>query len=418
MGLRIPPIKVKYLIENPNVIREIMNLIEEVKKEPTKFPRKLIYLAGGWPQDPPPPLIKKIITNIVEDEKKFLRTVQYGPTRGLTETLEAIVLYEEEMFNRRISEENIFMGNGSTELTFSLLNTILDDDSEIILTRPHYLNYLRQIILATNPSIKIKYWDLVQDYEYDPSLDKLQNLITNKTSLILLTSPGNPDAQILSDETYKGIIEIAKDKGIFVVTDIAYRGFWYYRKPQYFSKDIEENEIIICTFSKELRIPGLRIAYILTNNKEILRRLEVIEQTINLCPNNFTQKIIAELLGNKENIKIVSEFIEKGRLLYKRISEFTYENIKNLEGIYTLKPEAGFYVFFNHEKIERNSKKFCGDLLLKKQVALAAGYDFGLDGWTRLSFSSAVLNPEIIKEGIARINEFITEEKEIKEILE
>jgi aspartate/methionine/tyrosine aminotransferase len=417
MELRIPPIKVKYLIENPNVIREIMNLIEEAKKEPTRFPRKLIYLAGGWPQDPPPPLIKRIIVNILENEEKFLRAVQYGPTRGLTETLEAIAFYEKEMFNRKISEENIFIGNGSTELTFSLLNAIIDNDSEIILTRPHYLNYLRQIILATNPSIKVKYWNLIKDYKYDPSLDELQDLITDKTSLIILSSPGNPDAQILSDEIYKGVIEIAKDKGIFVANDIAYRGFWYSRKPQYFSKDIEENEIIICTFSKELRIPGLRIAYILSTNKEILKRLEVIEQTINLCPNNLSQKIIAELLGNKENIKIISEFVEKGRLLYKQVSELTYENIKNLESIYALKPEAGFYVFFNHEKIERKSKKFCSDLLLKRQVALAPGYDFGLDGWTRLSFSSAVLNPEIIKEGIARINEFIEEEKQIKGIL-
>jgi hypothetical protein len=54
--------------------------LRKLKKSLQSF-QKLIYLAGGWPQDPPPPLIKKIITNIVDDEKKFLRTVQYGPTR-------------------------------------------------------------------------------------------------------------------------------------------------------------------------------------------------------------------------------------------------------------------------------------------------------------------------------------------------
>jgi len=408
---------VKYLIENPNVIREIMNLIEEIKKEPAKFPRKLIYLAGGWPQDPPPKLLKETIINILNDEKKFLRSVQYGPTRGLTETIETIVVYEREIFNRKVEPDNIFIGNGSTELTFSLINSVLDDEHEIILTRPHYLNYLRQTILATSPAVKVKYWNLIKNNEYYPSLDELQSLITDKTVLIILSSPGNPDARILDDETYRGIIEIAKDKGVLVINDIAYRGFWYSRKPEYFSKEIEENEIIICTFSKELRIPGLRMAYILCNNEEILKRMEVIEQTINLCPNSFSQLIIAELLGKRDNLKIISEFIEKGRLLYKKVSEFTYENVKDLEGVFALKPEAGFYVFFNHEKIEKNSKKFCNDLLIKKQVALAPGYDFGLDGWTRLSFSLAVLTPEYIKEGITRIKEFIEEEKSVKEIL-
>lgn len=402
--------KARFFLKNPNVLREIMNLIEESSKKHLR--EKLIYLAGGWPQDPPPEFIKEAMKNVIYDESKFSRCYQYGPTRGLSETIEAIKDYEKEVYGRNIEEENIMIGNGSTELTMALFEILVQEESEIILTRPHYLNYYRQALLTSNMKARIKYWNLFRNYDneivYEPDLEELKSLITDKTSLILLTSPGNPDGQILSDELFRGISEIAKDKGIFLVTDLAYRGFCYTERPSYLSSDLEENQVFICTFSKELRIPGFRMAYIIAS-RALVKYLEVIEQTSQLCPNNLTQKILAELITAPGNLVKINEFIEKGRELYRKTAILTYEKLREISEFKILKPKGAFYLFFNHEKVERNSRKFCEELLKEQQVALAPGVDFGLDGYTRLSFSPGVLKPELILEGIERIKAYLGE---------
>ncbi len=400
--------KAKFFLENPHSIREIMNLIEEYSK--TKTEKKIIYLAGGWPQDPPPPFLKEAIKDILSDESKFLRSTQYGPTRGLTETISSIIEYEKELFGRKIEDENVTIGDGSTELTAALMENLAHENSEIILTRPHYLNYFRQILLASNLKTKIKYWNLLKEdsVRYEPDLEELKELITDKTSAIFLTSPGNPDGQVIDDKLFREISEIAKDNKIYLITDLAYRGFCYVEKPYYFSKNIDEHEIFICTFSKELRIPGLRMAYILAD-REITKYVETIRQTSILCPNSFSQKIIAELLSKKENLEKIKEFIYKGKEIYQRTARITYKTLREeISEFEMLEPKGAFYLFFNHKKIMEDSRKFCAELLNKQQIALAPGVDFGLDGWTRLSFSPAVLNEEMIFEGIKRIKEFVT----------
>jgi len=403
------PSRVEYLLKNPHSIREIMNLIEEYRYHPQKFKRKLIYLAGGWPQDSPPSLIKDSIIDIVNNEEKFLRATQYGPTKGLTEFHQTIVDYEKEIFGRKIDENQLIVGNGSTELTLNLIRALIEEEDEIILTRPFYLNYYRQIFFESFGKVKVKFWNLIKD-DFEPSLEELKNLITNKTSFILISSPGNPDAQVLSDDMFKSISEIAKDKNVYLLTDIAYRCFCYEKEPNYFSKDVEEHEVFICTFSKELRSPGLRMAYLI-GNENIIKDIEVIEQISELCPNSFSQMVIKEALSTKEKRIEIKKFIEERKKIYHNASKIAYETITAIPEIRAIKPKAAFYVFFNHEKIDRDSRSFCNNLLKEYQVALAPGIDFGMDGWSRLSFSLAVLNPEIVIEGIHRIKEMVENSK-------
>jgi aspartate aminotransferase len=400
--------KAEFLRNNPNVLREIMNLIEEYSKKPEKYARKLIYLAGGWPQDPPPKLIKEAIIEIINNEEKLARATQYGPTRGLTETLESIVKYEKEIFGRNVHVDNLIVTNGSTELAAAVMEALIGENDEIILTKPHYLNFSRQALIVGDLKVKIKYWDLIrEDFRYEPDTEQLKELITDKTKAIILASPGNPDGQVFSDELFKEISEIAKDKKIYLITDLAYRGFCYIKQPYYFSKEIEPHEIFICTLSKELRIPGLRMAYAIAT-KDLIRNFELIQQVRSLCPNGLTQKIFAEMIGREESTKILKEFIERGREVYQGVANFGYRYLKDkIPEFYLNEPKGAFYLFFNHSKISPNSREFCSNLLEKVQVALAPGIDFGMDGWTRLSISPGVLNVEIIKEGIDRIKEYI-----------
>ncbi|HLI45968.1 MAG TPA: pyridoxal phosphate-dependent aminotransferase [Geobacterales bacterium] len=400
--------KAQFLRNNPNTLREIMNLLEEFTKRGTKEGKKLIYLAGGWPQDPPPSLLKEAMLEVISNEEKFSRAVQYGPTRGLTETLTAIVDYEKGIYGRDINESEILISNGSTEIALTVLEAILDEGDEVILTKPHYLNFSIQSYFVGNLNVKIKYWNLLRDdYTYGPNIEQLKELVNDKTKAIILASPGNPDGQIISDRLFNEISEIAKEKGVFLITDLAYRGFCYTEKPSYFSNAVEPHEIFICTFSKELRIPGLRLAYVIAS-KEMIRNFELVEQLKTLCPNGFIQKVFAEMISKEDNIKSLKEFIERGNETYQGIALMSYRYLRDkIPEFYLNEPKGAFYLFFNHSSVNPNSREFCTHLLEKVRVALAPGIDFGMDGWTRLSISPGVLNPELIKEGIERIREFI-----------
>ncbi|RLG45509.1 MAG: hypothetical protein DRN81_01545, partial [Thermoproteota archaeon] len=111
-----------------------MTVVTDYKLHPEKYPRELIYLGGGWPQDNPPAVLKEAIMKVLNDKEKFTVSVRYGATRGIPEFIDAIANYEEKIIGRKISKDQIIVGLGSTDLTSALLKVILDEGDEIIIT--------------------------------------------------------------------------------------------------------------------------------------------------------------------------------------------------------------------------------------------------------------------------------------------
>ncbi len=397
----------KFALENPSSIREIMTVVTDYRLHPEKYPRELIYLGGGWPQDNPPAVLKEAMMKVLSDEEKFTVSVRYGATRGIPEFIDAILNYEEKIMGRKISKDQIIVGLGSTDLTSALFKVLLDEGDEIIITSPGYLNYKRQVEIETNMKVKVKYWNIIKGEEFKPKIGELYDLIGNKTRVLLLTSPGNPDGQIFDQQTYKSIVDIASEKSITVILDQAYRMFTYELDPKYLHLPPSENEVHICTFSKELRIPGWRVGYLIAD-EELVRAVETVEQARNLTPASLQQKILATLLLDDAHLAKIRSFYKKGRKLYKDVADETYNLLRREIPIFTpIKPMGGFYIFFNHQRFMQSSKVFCEKLLKEMQIALAPGLDFGLEGWTRLSFAPLVLETSKIREGIERIKKFV-----------
>jgi len=181
----------RYAVENPSAIREIMTIVADFEKHPEKYPRKLIYLAGGWPQDPPPPVLREALREIVEDEEAFNLSARYGPTKGEPDLIEAIKRYEEAVWNRRLrGEDAIIVGAGSTELTAAFMLACMDPGDELVLTCPGYLNYKRQAEVEGLLGFKVKWWPVVKDHAYEPDPGELSVLLTDKTRLVIVTTPG------------------------------------------------------------------------------------------------------------------------------------------------------------------------------------------------------------------------------------
>ena len=396
----------RYALENPSAIREIMTVVTDYKLHPEKYPRKLLYLGGGWPQDPAPEVVREEFLKLGGDKELFREACRYGPTRGEPEFMESVTVYEKEIFGRKATTEEVIVGLGSTELTAAFMLATLDSGSEVILTRPGYLNYERQILVETLMSAKIKRWDIIKDREFAPNTDELQDLITPDTRLIILTAPGNPDGQIFSEETLEAVSDIAEDKGVWVMVDVAYRAFCFEKEPKYYSRPRRENEIWMCSLSKELRILGWRLAYALAD-PELINAVVTVEQARTLCPSRPAQMIVSRIIGDKDKLKVIKDFYDKGKRRYAEVGLKTYNALKEeIPDIYPLKPMGGFYVFFDASNYSPSSRKVCNDLLNKWQVALAPGLDFGMEGWIRLSFAPVIETPEVVFEAIQRMKEY------------
>ncbi len=407
--MKVPISKVAgYALENPSSIREIMNVVADFRKHPEKYPRRLIYFGGGWPQDPPPESLKRAFIEVIESNEGFLQAARYPPTRGDPDFLESLIVYEKEIFGKDVEESELISGLGSTDLAASLFFSILDPGDEVILTNPCYLNYTRQIEIIGRLGVKIKRWRTVHDGEFSPNLDELQDLITDKTKLILLVTPGNPDGQVFDEKLFEGIVDVASEMGVLVGIDVAYRAFHYGGGiPSYFSRPRKENEIWIATLSKELRVPGWRMGYIIAD-PTLVRAIETIQQATTLCPAHPQQLAFVKMLSQEGIIEELRRFmLEETPKKYGKVASEVCNELSRTPKIRYLRPAGGFYVFFDIRKVMNNSKKFVSELLEEWQGALAPGIDFGMEGWVRLSFAPVVEDHDLLKEGMKRIKDFI-----------
>ena len=399
----------KWMIDHPSAIREIMTLVAEFEKHPEKWPRKLIYLAGGWPRDSPPEVLRTKLMEVINDDDLWKKGARYSPTIGFPDIREAVANYELVIWGRKITAQNIVFGLGSSEQIGAIFLALLNPGDEVILTSPGYLNYKRQLDLEMKLNAKAKCWKIIsEDGIFEPKIDDLSNLVTDKTKLIIITSPGNPDGQVWDDDTVNALLDFAEDKQIYILFDLAYRAFIFEEtyKPKYLSKTPGEWDIWSCTLSKELRIPGWRASYLIIP-ENLLRALDTIEQARTLAPVSILQLALTKLFSEDAALSELKAFYEEGARKYAAIANKTVSLLKEIPLLNVLEPKGGFYVFFDVSRYDKDSKKVWRELINEYQVALAPGIDFnGFEGWLRLSFAPVVETPEVLVEGLNRMREY------------
>jgi len=385
---------IERLVTTPSAIREIINLVDEYRLHPDKYPRPLIFLAGGWPADTPPRILRKITRQVVQQD-----THTYTKTRGLPELLEGIVAYEELLYGRYIDTENILVGMGSTELTMLILMSFMTKHSNVVLSRPYFINYPRQI-LSLGRDVTIRHWCILNQRtgQYDYNEEILKQLIDKDTSIVLLCSPNNPDGHIYSSNTIKTALDLCIDNNALLVLDLAYRAFCYTKIPAYLSWPVHPNILYLLSFSKELKLCGWRVGYILGSNENIAV-MERIQQARTLCPNRLTQMILNKCFSSKHNIERIARYLTDSRQKYARAIVQAHEELKRISK--PVMPMGGFYVFTKIATI--NDKQWCDMILRESQVAMVPGSEFGMSGYVRVSIAPVVNDMDRLREAINRI---------------
>lgn len=326
-------------------------------------------------------------------EEKFKKTwLGYTEAKGslpLRETVSTLF--------KKNGPDDILIHVGAEEAIFNFMQIFLKQGDHVIYMSPAYQSLYE---IAASLQCKVSKWQLHQnDTGWSLDMEELKQLIQPNTKLLVINTPHNPTGYSLSDEELMTIASLAREHGVFVFCDQVYKGLEWDGKNHSWFSDLYENSLSLGVMSKSYGLPGLRIGWIATQNKEIHKRMLNYKYYTTICcsaPSEFLS-IIALTHSEailKRNLSIIQENIAYADMFYKKYSDLFINN----------KPAAG-PLAFHKLKTPGIIKEFCQDLIHKKEVLLLPSYvyemteDYFRMGYGRLNF----------KECLSKLEEYMEE---------
>ncbi|MBR5534729.1 MAG: pyridoxal phosphate-dependent aminotransferase [Ruminiclostridium sp.] len=281
----------------------------------------------------------------VETPKAFFDAVkafeqpvlEYAASPGLPELIDAIQAYYDNL-NMHFEKDEIQITVGGSEALQIVLSTILDEGDEILIPEPYYPNYNTMVAL-TGGVIKPITTTPEEGYHYADRA-KVEACITEKTRAIMITNPGNPTGVVLTPEEQRLMVDIAKEHGLFIIGDEAYREFVYGGEPlqslgEY--TDAAENVIVLDTVSKRFSACGARVGCILSRNKELMSHCMKMCQA-RLCVATLDQ------VGSTALYSVGPEYFAAVRDEYKLRRDTCVAKLEKMPGVIFSCPKGAFYI--------------------------------------------------------------------------
>ena len=262
-----------------------------------------------------------------------------------------------------VKVENVVITPGSKWGIFATMYLMMKGGGNVIIPTPYWTAY--ELIAKTlGAQTKLLRTELENDWKVD--LHKLENMIDKDTRMIILNNPNNPTSKVMDIKTLDGIVEIAKKKGITVLSDEVYGTISFAKTKSILEYDDYQKHILSNGFSKTFTMTGWRLGYIIASRQLIDNITRLNQITINNVP-VFIQEAAMKALEMQKQLatKIKEEYEERAKMSNKILAK---------AGLLFTKPEAPFYVFPKQPGLD--SEKFTLDLL-DRGVAVAPGTAFG-----------------------------------------
>ena len=262
--------------------------------------------------------------------------LEYAPSPGVPELIEAIRGYYAKL-NMHFAPEDILITNGGSEALQIAMNCILDDGDEILIPEPFYPNY-NTMVCTCGASIHPIPTKPEEGYHY-ADRKKIEAEINEHTRAIMCTNPGNPTGTVLTPKEMRMMVDIAKEHGLFIIGDEAYREFVYAGESLQSLGEFEdaaENVIVIDTVSKRFSACGARIGCLISRNKELMAHAMKYAQC-RLCVPTIDQVASAALYD------VGPAYFAAVRDEYKRRRDTVMRKLQEIPGVVCECPKGAFY---------------------------------------------------------------------------
>lgn len=333
----------------------------------------------------------------------------YCESKGLYSARKAVMQECQRKKIDNVSIEDIYLGNGVSELIVMAMQGLLNDDDEILIPAPDYPLWTAASRLAGGKAV---HYICDEQSDWFPDINDIRSKITEKTRGIVIINPNNPTGALYPESLLKEIIEVAREHNLVVLADEIYDKILY-DEAKHTSIASLADDVLFLTFnglSKSYRVAGFRSGWmIISGNKhqagDFIEGLNMLS-SMRLCANVPSQHAIQTALGGYQSINDL--VLPGGRLKDQR--DLAWEMLDNIPGISCVKPKGALYLFPKLDVKRFNihdDEKFAYDLLKQEKMLVVQGTAFN---WPDPDHFRIVSLPYVdqLEDAINRIARFLS----------
>lgn len=321
--------------------------------------------------DAPDDIVKDVIHNLPQAQG-------YSDANGIYSARVAVMQYYQQRGIFNVEVDDIYIGNGVSELIVMCMQGLLNNHDEILIPAPDYPLWTAAVNLAGGHAV---HYICDEQADWQPDIDDIKKKITANTRGIVIINPNNPTGSVYEPSLLKQIVALARQHQLIIFSDEIYDKVLY-DGAQHTSIATLADDILILTFSglsKNYRIAGFRAGWMVLSGpkyiaKEYIDALDMLA-SMRLCANVPCQYAIQTALGGYQSIDAL---IQPGGRLYEQM-HFSHQLINEIDGLSCIRPKGAMYLF---PKIDlkkysiHDDEQFILDFLIEKKVLLVHGRGF------------------------------------------
>ncbi len=350
---------------------------------------------------PPDEIVQDMIRNLPD-------AAGYTDSKGLFAPRKAVVHYTQEKRIAGVGVDDVYLGNGASELIAMSMNALLDAGDEVLIPAPDYPLYTAVVSLSGGTPV---HYRCDEGAGWLPDLDDIRRKLTPQTKAIVVINPNNPTGALYPDDLLQGIVEIARQHQLIVFADEIYDKTLYDGNVHTSIASLAD-DVLFVTFnglSKNYRSCGYRAGWMVVSGDkrhagDYIEGLNMLA-SMRLCANTPGQLAIQTALGGYQSIKDL--VAPGGRLCRQR--DLAYELLLQIPGVSVVKPKAALYMFPRLDpKLYpiADDQQFAYELLAEEKVLIVQGTGFN---WPAADHFRLVFlpNSDDLGEAIGRIERFL-----------
>lgn len=351
--------------------------------------------------EPPDEIVQDMIRNLPN-------AAGYTDSKGLFAPRKAVVHYSQQKRVRGVTVDDVFLGNGASELITMSMNALLDDGDEVLIPAPDYPLWTASVALSGGRPV---HYRCDESSGWLPDIDDMKAKITPRTCAIVVINPNNPTGALYPDAVLEQIVELARVHGLVVFADEIYDKTLY-DGHTHTSIAALADDVLFLTFnglSKNYRSCGYRAGWMVVSGqmrhaRDYIEGLGMLA-SMRLCSNTPGQLAIQTALGGYQSIDDL--VAPGGRLCRQR--DLAHELLTAIPGVTCVKPKAALYMFPRLDPAMypiADDKQFAYDLLAEQKVLIVQGTGFN---WPETDHLRVVFlpNSDDLAEAIGRIATFL-----------
>lgn len=387
-----------------NVCYEIRGPVLEEAQRLEAAGQRILRLNTGNPAafgfECPPEILEDILRNVGEAHG-------YGDAKGLLAARRAVQQHYQTK-GIMLSVEDVYLGNGVSELIQMAMQALLDDGDEVLVPSPDYPLWTASVSLSGGTAV---HYRCDEQSEWMPDLADIERKITDRTKAIVVINPNNPTGAVYSEEMLRGLTDIARRHGLVVCSDEIYDRILYDDAVHHSTAAVAP-DLLTLTFnglSKNYRVAGYRCGWMAVcgpkeHASSYIEGLTILAN-MRLCANMPAQHTVAAALGGRQSIEQL--VLPGGRMREQR--DITHEMLTQIPGITCVKPKGALYAFPRLDPQVfpiKDDRQMVLDLLRAEQIMIVHGTGFN---WPEPDHFRIVTlpPPEQLADAITRIGKFL-----------